>query len=1065
LFTQPCCHTINFNEKAEVETANAMLAGRLLLVGLVDASKFRSHVREIPPTLVLACVAAILLALSAWPLLKIRLISEQQRVRRRDVAAVVACGACGLALLTIVFLDTYAYRWLRHVRDRQLEAFSESLSDRVKEQLHAASEQLVCLKEAAEKPVDTPTDPGETLLTVLESSARACRSSPFFSTFSLIDWQGAQQLKWSAQAWGPAPINVGTRSYFQTARDRIANKGPECSGDACVVESIWSWTTMQPEAVLSIATGRNDLPVAALASPMTALIDPVTPSDFEFAVVDVDGRVLFHSDERRNTFENLFSETDGSPRLRAAIAGHSEGTFSMSYSGRSYRARIRPVGAENWFVVTMQGDDAIWGLHTEWLVLWLAMLLAHMVVFTALFSLLLWRLDSDWLWWNPRRVRTYRRLAWGLLLLLAAAGPVAWRAGDTGLILFGLAITPAAWLASYIVLKRPVSGSAPVRARLSSYTVLAMLLFVLTAIVPAAIFFVAAYHVQVRTYVKSTQFDLAQDIRTHRERLLKAFLPWPGLTDYEVRGRAAVHARQDVRFLFATRRIAVKDGCQGQSDNFGHLEWFVDEFVPYYSEHSVRMRQLLHDRASDSTWHWTRDGATLTLCLQEANGQPAIALASTTPNLLDALQHDEQVQARESGITERIDWLAMAGTALLGPIVLVGLTWAFVWFIKTRICLIDVEHPFWSRARLPAFASDNLFVICDEVDRTRLAGGARQLSMRALRTSSTPDQAWARDVACLNMDQPGQPIVLPDFDLADPLSAHRELAWVEGLVADRTRNVIVLSPAPPAALEQALRRFRPGSSDLIARWKTFLSSFIVVDWRREAPSTDRSQEAASVVATLRDEKRADGFVQSICRSIEYRLNENRRKQDRRSPQRRHLKRPEGERRNAERRQFDAFRLTPEQTLDEIADRAAAWYAWLWSRCTADEKLVLADIAQDGFVNYRKRHTVRRLLGRGLIAKDPSFRVMSETFRRFVRSPSARADVRAIEGAAAPSAWDELRIPLFLLLVGAGLFFVSTQRELFNATVAALTALTGAIPVLVRAVGMVGGRVDGADKKT
>ena len=44
---------------------------------------------------------------------------------------------------------------------------------------------------------------------------------------------------------------------------------------------------------------------------------------------------------------------------------------------------------------------------------------------------------------------------------------------------------------------------------------------------------------------------------------------------------------------------------------------------------------------------------------------------------------------------------------------------------------------------------------------------------------------------------------------------------------------------------------------------------------------------------------------------------------------------------------------------------------LWRACAPDEQLVLAEIAHEGFVNYKSRRTVRRLLGRGLIVKAPS----------------------------------------------------------------------------------------------
>ena len=152
-----------------------------------------------------------------------------------------------------------------------------------------------------------------------------------------------------------------------------------------------------------------------------------------------------------------------------------------------------------------------------------------------------------------------------------------------------------------------------------------------------------------------------------------------------------------------------------------------------------------------------------------------------------------------------------------------------------------------------------------------------------------------------------------------------------------------------------------------------------------------------------------------------------------------------------------MRLSSEQMLDEIGERTDAWYRRIWRTCTADEQLVLAEIASEGFVNYKSRRTVRRLLGRGLIAKDPSFRLMNQTFRRFVLSPACQHDIHAIEGASDPSSWDRFRAPFFAVLIGAALYFVATQREMFTATLATLTTVAAALPVLTRMLALVAGK--------
>jgi hypothetical protein len=158
-------------------------------------------------------------------------------------------------------------------------------------------------------------------------------------------------------------------------------------------------------------------------------------------------------------------------------------------------------------------------------------------------------------------------------------------------------------------------------------------------------------------------------------------------------------------------------------------------------------------------------------------------------------------------------------------------------------------------------------------------------------------------------------------------------------------------------------------------------------------------------------------------------------------------------------------VTPEEILDEIAERSATFYQGIWQACTPDEKVILTHVAQDGLANLSSRRLVRRLLGRGLLRKDPRLRVMNETFRRFLAAENCRGECVKLEGKSAPSSWDRLRVPLTAAVTVTAAFLFVTQKELFDATVTMATAMTASLPVLFRAIGFMTvrdiGRPDGA----
>ena len=136
----------------------------------------------------------------------------------------------------------------------------------------------------------------------------------------------------------------------------------------CSFESVWSWTTAEPLAVLAKRRESADLPVAAISIPMRSLIRPVLPPGFEFAVIDHTGKVLFHSDRQRNVSENFFEETDDNRRLRAQVAAHSAEPVNIRYWGAAYRAYVMPMALPDAYVVAMAQKQRAWAINREWLV-------------------------------------------------------------------------------------------------------------------------------------------------------------------------------------------------------------------------------------------------------------------------------------------------------------------------------------------------------------------------------------------------------------------------------------------------------------------------------------------------------------------------------------------------------------------------------------------------------------------------------------------------------------------------------------------------------------------------
>jgi len=85
-------------------------------------------------------------------------------------------------------------------------------------------------------------------------------------------------------------------------------------------------------------------------------------------------------------------------------------------------------------------------------------------------------------------------------------------------------------------------------------------------------------------------------------------------------------------------------------------------------------------------------------------------------------------------------------------------------------------------------------------------------------------------------------------------------------------------------------------------------------------------------------------------------------------------------------------LTREQLTEVVLDRANSYYRVLWSGLTASERLVLYQLALDGWANPKNASAIQQLERKQLIYKVPMYRVINDSFCRlsFLASTPAKS---------------------------------------------------------------------------
>ena len=434
-------------------------------------------------------------------------------------------------------------------------------------------------------------------------------------------------------------------------RNALAGGTIPCTGPPCVLESLVSYTTGQPSAVLARPSRLGGaLPVAAITLPMRSVIGPVIPHGFEFAIIDKTGRVVFHSDAQPNALGAL-PRTDRNRQLRSLVVTGVDGSVRTEYWGRPYLAHVKHAQAYGWSVVTLFDRRTLRGLMLEWTMVSLLFLGGYTVLWASAVVLAV-TTGGAWLWPDRFRKRRYAVLSGFYLLLIAGFG-LAFASPSLSrstIALAGFAVPILACVVSVLVLKgRPAARVDMSRLDYQyDYCIAGALLLVVTGVLPGAAFVARSYDAHIEAYLKHRQLGVVQALATRPSIGTEPgrVSAKPGETGTAVRHLTGWHGQFCPRHRCAARRArptrrlvtasmhadaavaaARLETCEEESAQ--PLEppsirsaslldwpampargmatpnptaWQLEHYLPYFSEMSVQIRELVRRRADDGSW-------------------------------------------------------------------------------------------------------------------------------------------------------------------------------------------------------------------------------------------------------------------------------------------------------------------------------------------------------------------------------------------------------------------------------------------------------------------------------
>jgi hypothetical protein len=140
--------------------------------------------------------------------------------------------------------------------------------------------------------------------------------------------------------------------------------------------------------------------------------------------------------------------------------------------------------------------------------------------------------------------------------------------------------------------------------------------------------------------------------------------------------------------------------------------------------------------------------------------------------------------------------------------------------------------------------------------------------------------------------------------------------------------------------------------------------------------------------------------------------------------------------------------TRRAVVDRVLEKAHSFYDSEWQKCNEEERLLLIQLAEEGFANPKQSEIVRKLMKRGLIRRDPGLRPMNDSFALFIESQARPEEIRHQETVHRGMRWSLVRTVLIGALLLILIFLSVTQRDVVEVWIGYLaTVAAGAGGVL------------------
>jgi len=1024
--------------------------GRIILCGLWRTERLDSESFALPYSYVvwfaLICAAA---GSFIWPFLKINYMNKAERLRRSQGWLLVLSMFLGVVSITLMVLNWSYSSWVQNQVDGDLKVLADQIQSNVTSELATALGQLDSLnmKQWVQSGNSSSDLPAKMQVKHFKDYGSELKY-PFVDIAFLTDEKGSQIVKYTMDRFSTPQTPVNDRPFFQDIAAGQPNRLATLDNQHYYsLQALFSPNTGLFSTVLAtpVEYGSGKSGTQAFVFRPLSLVDPVLPPDFGFAILNRDGNVLFHSNSLRNISENFIQECKDQAALQAAIFSNLGQTMNIDYSGKNRRAlitRIRNLGPEPLtFIVFFNAET------TQTTNMAIILIGSVLMAFYTGFLLLIAAIDllrenkyPPALIW-PRRELSFRYvlvvvvncvLAGGFLLkfsefqelklLSATALDLLLSITTTILVLYVKRLPD--FFSSYERLFQK-------RFKLT-YVAAAVSLLIAVTVIPCFGFFKFSRDAASELAAKHGQLKVLNDVTLHGKRVRK---------DYSDLNRPELTAEKDLTWFnaIAGKRI---------ESSWAHYERIPLQFISFENqddktELDESSMQVAFDRWLGETSRLFPSntlGSEMRMLQFESEGETGVH-----PQWGEISYNTFKVSWAGQTIYAQFQrWPGVFGRAwfVLGVLWLLVGGWFFLLmkkiFAPDRQTPLPLKHVRWKNS--DQLIGNYLLLSDPHSGTSKRVSAIPGIQYCDLRVEPEKEMKTytGKDVVVLDNF---------DFNINNKAYSQLKLQILERLVYKDGCRVVLVSSVDPVFFfsdvdSTSVTAPPQADSEFLARWVSVMSSFQLVSIEDSARSRfhemlqqkDAEPGSPALIQWLAAECSHTTYLRSVG-TIMFREHRHDLHFDRRILE------------------------------NELRERTRSYYPLLWSTLSPGERLILFQLANDGWANNKNEAAIRQLLTRELICCAPMFQVMNESFRVFIRDTQDQRQIVEWEQQSKQSSWNSLKIALLATAIGLGAWLFYAQKDLFQGVLGYILTLGAAVAAIGNILGGLKGRAGSLIKST